>query len=121
MKLQQSILVTDSTATIQDLVKNAMAQLGYEVIVASSSQEATQVLAQQEVDLVITNGEEQDDCSFVQNIRQSSSYRFTPVLMMGEDVSITKAATRQVNATGWVMLEDNVEAQLIHSVKKVLR
>ena len=82
--MSKTILVVDDSASIRQVVSIALKGAGYSVIEAVDGKDALGKLDGQRINLVISdvNMPNMDGISFVKEMKQKPSYKFTPVIML---------------------------------------
>ena len=104
------------------MVAIALADAGYEVIEASDGQDAVEKLTGQKVHLMIcdVNMPRMDGITFLKTIRQNSSYKFTPIIMLTTEAGEEKKKEGQAaGARAWVVKPFKPE-QLLVAVSKLI-
>ena len=80
------IITVDDSSTMRRIIKNTLKRIGYgdEILEAGDGKEALDVLANNSVDLIITdwNMPVMDGLTFVKHIRADSKYNDTPIIMV---------------------------------------
>ncbi len=80
------IITVDDSSTMRRIIKNTLKRIGYgdEILEAGDGKEALDVLANHDVDLIITdwNMPVMDGLTFVKKIRSDSKYDDTPIIMV---------------------------------------
>ncbi len=80
------IITVDDSSTMRRIIKNTLKRIGYgdEILEAGDGKEALDVLANHDVDLIITdwNMPVMDGLTFVKKIRTDSKYDDTPIIMV---------------------------------------
>ncbi len=85
MGYEHSIITVDDSSTMRRIIKNTLQKLGFEnVLEAGNGIEAFEVMAKNEVDMIITdwNMPEMDGLTFVKTLRQKDQYKEVPILMI---------------------------------------
>lgn len=85
MAYDQVIITVDDSSTMRRIIKNTLTKLGFSnVLEAGNGVEGLDVLAKNEVDLIITdwNMPEMDGLTFVKTLRAKDEYKETPILMV---------------------------------------
>ncbi len=104
--MAKTILIVDDSASLRQVVKIALMDAGYEVIEAGNGQEGLQRLDGRKIHLIVSdvNMPIMDGITFVKNVKQHASYKFTPVIMLttetGDD---KKKAGQEAGAKAWVV------------------
>ncbi len=80
------IITVDDSSTMRRIIKNTLKRIGYgdEILEAGDGKEALDVLANNSVDLIITdwNMPVMDGLTFVKHIRADSKFDDTPIIMV---------------------------------------
>ena len=85
MAYDHVIITVDDSSTMRRIIKNTLTKLGFtNVLEAGNGVEGLDVLAKNEVDLIITdwNMPEMDGLTFVKTLRAKEEYKETPILMV---------------------------------------
>jgi two-component system chemotaxis response regulator CheY len=104
--MAKTILIVDDSASLRQVVKIALMDAGYEVIEAGNGQEGLQRLDGRKIHLIVSdvNMPIMDGITFLKNVKQHPSYKFTPVIMLttetGDD---KKKAGQEAGAKAWVV------------------
>ena len=119
--MSKTILAVDDSASMRQLVSFTLRGAGYTVIEASDGQDALEKL-RAPVNLVLTdlNMPRLDGLGLTRAIRASTSYRYTPILLLTtESDPARKLEAKAAGATGWLVKPFQPE-QLLATSKKVL-
>lgn len=119
--MSKTILAVDDSASMRQLVSFTLRGAGYTVIEASDGQDALEKLLAP-VNLVLTdlNMPRLDGLGLTRAIRASTSYRYTPILLLTtESDPARKLEAKAAGATGWLVKPFQPE-QLLATIKKVL-
>jgi len=94
MPTQPSILIVDDEFGLAEMLREMLREYGYEVTLAINGRLALDILAEQKVDLVITDMmmPVMDGGELASAMRGSEMYRHTPIVMM---TSLPSAAPRR--------------------------
>lgn len=104
--MAKTILIVDDSASLRQVVKIALMDAGYEVIEAGNGQEGLQRLDGRKIHLIVSdvNMPIMDGITFLKNVKQHPSYRFTPVIMLTTETSDDKKkAGQEAGAKAWVV------------------
>ena len=104
--MAKTILITDDSASMRQLVSISLRGAGYEVIEACDGVDALDRLKGQKVNLVISdvNMPRMDGYDFVKALKQRQEYRFTPVIMLTtESDEGKKQAGKLAGAKAWIV------------------
>ena len=81
-----TVITVDDSSTMRRIIKNTLKKIGYgdNILEAGDGKEALNVLANSNVDLIITdwNMPVMDGLTFVKHIRADSKYNDTPIIMV---------------------------------------
>lgn len=85
MAYDHKIITVDDSSTMRRIIKNTLIKIGFSnILEAANGIEALEVLAQNNVDLIITdwNMPEMDGLTFVKTLRAKDQYKEIPILMV---------------------------------------
>ena len=119
--MAKTIMVVDDSASIRMVVGIASRRAGYEVIEAQDGKDAIGKLTGQKVHLIISdvNMPVMDGITFVKNVKQMPSYRFTPIIMLTTESDESKKREGQAaGAKAWVVKPFKPE-QMLGAVQKL--
>ncbi|MBP7413190.1 MULTISPECIES: response regulator [Simplicispira] len=119
--MAKTIMVVDDSASIRMVVGIALRRAGYEVIEAQDGKDAIGKLTGQKVHLIISdvNMPVMDGITFVKNVKQMPSYRFTPIIMLTTESDESKKREGQAaGAKAWVVKPFKPE-QMLGAVQKL--
>lgn len=119
------ILIVDDSQTVIMSIKNSLEILGYYVESAACGEFALSILADSiKFDLIITdlNMPGMTGIELIKKIRQSSTYRFTPILLLTTENGTggKKDEAKAAGATGWLMKPVS-SADLDKTLKQLIR
>ena len=120
--MTKTALIVDDSLTIRQLVAHTLREAGFEILEGSNGQEGLARLEGASIQLIITdiNMPVMDGLTFVKNVRQHPTHKFTPILVLTtESGDAKKSAGRVAGATGWLVKPFQPEA-LLGVVKKVV-
>lgn len=104
--MAKTILLVDDSASVRKVAGIALTSAGYAVLEACNGQEALGKLTGEKIHLIISdvNMPVMDGITFLKEVKQHPSYRFTPVIMLtteaGED---KKQEGRAAGAKAWII------------------
>lgn len=104
--MAKTILIVDDSASLRQVVKIALLDAGYDVIEAGNGQEGLQKLDGRKIHLIVSdvNMPVMDGITFLKNVKQHASYKFTPVIMLTTETSDEKKKSGQeAGAKAWVV------------------
>lgn len=85
MGYSHTLITVDDSSTMRRIIKNTLLKIGFSnVLEAGNGIEALEVIAQNKVDLIITdwNMPEMDGLTFVKALRSKDQYKEVPILMI---------------------------------------
>jgi two-component system chemotaxis response regulator CheY len=106
MSVAKTVLTVDDSATIRELLRTALLDLGYRVVQAVDGAAGVAILAEEQPDVIITdiNMPRMDGFGFIENVRKDSRHRATPILVLTtESDAELKERARKAGATGWIV------------------
>lgn len=120
--MAKTIMIVDDSASLRQVVSIALRGAGYEVIEACDGKDGLSKLNGQKIHLIISdvNMPNMDGFTFVQNVKQQPSYKFTPVIMLTTEGSEAKKRDGQMaGAKAWVV-KPFQPAQMLDAVSKLI-
>ena len=120
--MNKSILTVDDSTSMRQMLAFILKGAGYQVVQASSSDEALSQAASRTFDMVLTdqNMPGGDGLDLVCALRALPAYADTPIIMLTTESSEEmKNKGRAAGATGWMVKPFDPE-QLLATVKRVL-
>jgi two-component system chemotaxis response regulator CheY len=100
------IMIVDDSSSLRTVVGIALKNAGYEVVEACDGKDALAKLGGRKFNLIVSdvNMPNMDGITFVSQLKQNPSYRFTPVIMLTtEGDEAKKAAGKAAGAKAWVL------------------
>jgi two-component system chemotaxis response regulator CheY len=119
--MKKRVLIVDDSRTIRDMVNFTLVNAGYDVVQAENGVEGLDALAQNEIDVIISdiNMPEMDGITFIRELRVDPANKAKPVLVLTTESSgDMKSKGREAGATGWIVKPFDPE-KLIAVVRKV--
>ncbi len=119
--MAKRIMAVDDSKTMRDMVSFTLKGAGFEVLLAEDGVQALNLSGREKVDAVITdvNMPNMDGITLTAKLRQSPSYKSTPILILTtESDQSVKAAGKAAGATGWIVKPFTPD-KLIQVVNKV--
>jgi two-component system chemotaxis response regulator CheY len=110
--MARKALIVDDSVCMRRMVSDTVEQMGFTTLQAGNGQQALEVLADQPIDLVITdlNMPEMDGLQLIRCLREQSTYQYIPILMLTtESQDAVKQRGRAAGATGWIVKPFNPE------------
>ncbi|MDD3609071.1 MAG: response regulator [Halothiobacillaceae bacterium] len=120
--MSKTIMIVDDSASLRQVVALALKGAGYDVIEAADGKDALSKLTGQKVHLIISdvNMPNMDGITFVKELKQNPSYKFTPVIMLTTESQEGKKAEGQAaGARAWVVKPFKPE-QMLAAVSKLI-
>ena len=117
-----SILLVDDSTTMREMVSFTLSEAGHEVREAEDGVEALEMAQTMDVNLVITdvNMPNMDGITLTGKLRELSSYKFTPILILTTETGVDKKQSgKAAGATGWIEKPFDPD-HLLATVNKVL-
>jgi two-component system, chemotaxis family, chemotaxis protein CheY len=102
----KKILTIDDSRTMRDMLKMTLSGAGFTVIQAVDGQDGLNALAQQPVDLIITdiNMPKLDGFGVIRAVRSDHAHDSTPILVLStEGEQESKDIAKEAGATGWIV------------------
>ena len=119
--MAKTIMIVDDSASIRTVVGIALRGEGYTVIEAINGQDAIDKLTGQKVNLIISdvNMPGMDGITFLKEVKQHATYKFTPVIMLTTESDEEKKRLGQAaGARAWVVKPFKPE-QLLNAVQRM--
>ncbi len=120
--MQKTILIVDDSAPLRLVLSELLQQAGFTVLQAENAQRALQLLDGRKIHLIISDlyMPDQDGLSLVQQLRQLTAYRFTPVMMLStEQAEDFKDQAYGLGAKAWVSKPFSPE-QMLNAVARLI-
>jgi len=117
----KTIMIVDDSASMRQVVGIALKGAGYTVLEGRDGKDALAKLTGQKVHLIISdvNMPVMDGITFVKQVKQLPSYRFTPIIMLTTESDENKRREGQAaGAKAWVVKPFQPE-QLLGAVQKL--
>jgi len=105
-------LIVDDSATMRNMIKAVVVDMGFEVTTAQDGEKAFRSAQAQTFDIVITdiNMPNMDGIELIRVLRETENMKYTPILVIttegGDNV---KAAGKAAGASGWIVKPFNPE------------
>ncbi len=116
------VLTVDDSRTMLAMLQHTLSKAGFEVLQAEDGQQGLEVLAQGDVDVVITdiNMPVMDGIEFIKNVRASGTNQSLPILILTTETSQEKRSEgRTAGGTGWIVKPFDPE-KLISVINRVM-
>ena len=104
--MAKTIMIVDDSASFRSVVAISLKGAGFDVIEACDGKDALAKLTGQRVHLIVSdvNMPNMDGITFVRELKNLPSYKFTPVLMLTtESQPEKKQAARDAGAKAWLV------------------
>lgn len=119
--MTKTIMIVDDSASMRQVVAIALKGAGYTVLEGSDGKDALSKLTGQKVHLIISdvNMPNMDGLTFVKEVKQLPSYKFTPILMLTTESEEGKKREGQAaGARAWMVKPFKAD-QLLAAVQKL--
>ena len=116
------IMTVDDSKSVRMMVSATLTNAGYEVMEASDSSEALDILEQECVNMVLAdvNMPGIDGIELARRVRETCNHKYVPIIMVTTEMStLRKFDGVSAGATGWIVKPFRPE-ELLDVVKKVL-
>jgi two-component system chemotaxis response regulator CheY len=120
--MAKTIMIVDDSASLRQVVSIALKGAGYDVIESGDGKEALSKLDGRKLHLIISdvNMPNMDGITFVKEVKQLASYKFTPIIMLTtESQEAKKREGQAAGARAWVVKPFVPEA-LLGAVQKLV-
>jgi two-component system chemotaxis response regulator CheY len=120
--MAKTIMIVDDSASLRQVVSIALKGAGYDVIESCDGKDALSKLDGRKLHLIISdvNMPNMDGISFVKGVKQTVSYKFTPIIMLTtESQEAKKKEGQAAGAKAWVV-KPFVPEQLLAAVQKLV-
>lgn len=120
--MEKSILIVDDCGTTRKLLSYIVKERGYRIINASNGIEALEVLAQNKVDLVLTdlNMPQMDGLELSRNLRKNEAYKELPIVMVTtEGEENDRQAGKEAGVTTY-LTKPIAPQKLMYEIEKLL-
>ena len=119
--MAKTVLVVDDSASLRQVVKMALASVGYSVLEAVDGQTALSMLDGRDISMTVcdVNMPVLNVFEFVKAVKASAKYKFMPVLMLTTESQDSKREQGRVaGARAW-MTKPFTPSQLVKAVDKL--
>lgn len=116
-----TILAVDDSRTMRDMLRLALTEAGFNVLLAEHGVHGLEVLEEQMPDVIITdiNMPEMDGFGFIDGVRAQDQLRGVPILVLTtESDPSLKERARSAGATGWIV-KPFEQAKLVSAIRRV--
>ena len=121
--MAKTIMIVDDSASLRQVVSISLKGAGYETIEACDGKDALSKLDGVKIHLIISdvNMPNMDGITFLKELKQLSSYKFTPVIMLTTESQESKKAEGQAaGAKAWVVKPFQPQTMLDAVAKLIL-
>ncbi len=123
LKDPKRLVVVEDSESVREAIVFALRKSGFEVLTASNGLEATAIMNEKKVDLLLTDYHmpEMNGLELIRWVRGNEQYRRLPVLVLtteGQRDVILHA--RAAGATGWIHKPFTVE-KLVQTIRRFVR
>lgn len=115
------ILAVDDSRTMREMLRMALTDVGFDVVLAEDGQHGLEVLKENNPDVIITdiNMPKLDGFGFINEVRRSDDNRSTPILVLTTESSpLLKSRARDAGATGWIV-KPFEQTKLVNAIRRV--
>ena len=120
--MSMTVLTVDDSRTMREMLRLALADVGFKVLQAEDGVHGLEVLAQGErPDVIVTdiNMPRMDGFGFIEEVRSDPHYRGVPILVLTtESDAEKKNRARMAGATGWIVKPFN-PVKLVDAIRRV--
>ncbi len=119
--MKKRILTIDDSKTMRDMLMLTLAEAGFEVLQAVDGKDGLDVLAKEQVDVIVTdiNMPRMDGYDVIRQVRSDPLHKATPILVLTtESDTEKKTLARSAGATGWMVKPFDPD-RLVATIRKV--
>jgi two-component system chemotaxis response regulator CheY len=119
--MSKRVMTVDDSATVRQVLKMTLEGAGYEVLQAVDGVDALRKLANESVDMLVTdlNMPNMDGITLIREVRRDPGNRFLPIVMLTtESQPEKKHEGKSAGASGWIVKPFKPE-QLLAVVRMV--
>mgnify|MGYP006296788717 CR=1 FL=1 len=119
--MDKRVLIVDDSASMRQMIRFTLTEEGCEVYEAENGRKGLEVLDTAAPDLIITdiNMPELDGIGFIQEIRKTGGYKFTPIIVLTTESEKEKQEEgKKAGATAWLVKPFTPDG-LMETVRKV--
>lgn len=120
--MAKRIMVVDDSASIRQVMNLTLKKAGYEVIEACDGSDALGKLGGERINLIVcdVNMPNMDGISFLKNLKEKPTHKFTPVIMLTtESQESKKQEGKAAGARAWIVKPFKPE-QMLEAVSKLI-
>ncbi|MFN4155269.1 MAG: response regulator [Paracoccaceae bacterium] len=115
------ILAVDDSLTMREMLRQALTEAGFQVVLAEDGLDALDRLQEAEPDLILTdlNMPKMDGFGLIDAVRKGDVYARVPILVLTTESAATlKERARAAGATGWITKPFD-EQSLVSTIRRV--
>ena len=119
--MAKTVMIVDDSGSFRTVVKLALQKAGYETVEAVDGKDAVGKLDGRKLILIVcdVNMPNMDGLSFLKHLKNTGSYKFTPVIMLTtESQESKKAEGKPAGARAWIT-KPFQPSQLVDAVNKL--
>ena len=119
--MSMTVLTVDDSRTMREMLRMALADVGFRVVQAEDGVHGLEVLAAERPDVIVTdiNMPRMDGFGFIEEVRGDPQYRGVPILVLTtESDAEKKNRARMAGATGWIVKPFN-PVKLVDAIRRV--
>lgn len=116
-----TVLAVDDSRTMRDMLKIALSDAGFDVVLAEDGEHGLETLADMSPNVIITdiNMPKLDGFGFIDGARKSEAHRGIPILVLTtESAPELKQRAKAAGATGWIVKPFDKE-KLVSVIRRV--
>lgn len=120
--MPKTILAVDDSSSVRQMMSQTLEKAGYKVVQAENGRDALERIGAQPVEMMITdlNMPELDGIGLIREVRQDSSRRFMPIVMLTSESEESKRLEgKEAGASAWLTKPFRPQ-QLVKLVQMVL-
>ncbi len=120
--MAKTVLIIDDSASIRQVVSLTLKRAGYEVLEAVDGRDALDKLKGQKVNLILcdVNMPNMDGITFLKEVKQLATYKFTPIIMLTtESQEAKKQEGKAAGARAWIVKPFKPE-QMLMAIEKLI-
>ena len=104
--MAKRVMTVDDSATVRQVLQMTLEGAGYDVVEAFDGEDALRKLANQSVDMLVTdlNMPKMEGIQLIRQVRQGPGNRFMPIIMLTtESQPEKKQEGKAAGASGWII------------------
>jgi len=119
--MSKTVMIVEDSGSFRTVVKLALQKAGYETVEAVDGKDAVAKLDGRKLNLIVcdVNMPNMDGLSFLRHLKATTSYKFTPVIMLTTESQESKRAEgKAAGAKAWIT-KPFQPSQLVDAVNKL--